>query len=243
MPPNLPPAWQISSGISRSVYLLLPPHRLPQLCPSTLARMPTTASEMGVTLNIRVVFCACGRGHCKIHPRVADQFGDITNKLLSDADRTLADLRDDYVRSLPKQLWQQAFGDLTNRQQQAVLGAIVQFASVAVLSFALVSTLYSGCVLLLASLVSQRATSSLPFFSALSALKTVLDPLSLPARAILAVLLTPSYYHVVSCVQKRLPQRQLVLSRLVALALAFCLGNGLAAAAVAAVGLRLGGGL
>lgn len=168
------------------------------------------------------------------------QFGDITSKVFSEADKTLSDWRDEYVGNLPRKLWKQAFGDLTAKQQTAVLGALVQFASVAVLSFSLISTLFSGCAVLLSSLTWGRAFSATSSsLATLSLLRLMFDPLTLPLRALLALLLTPRYWVAVDRLQRWLPLRQPALSRALAVVLAFLSVNGLAAGVVAWLALRV----
>ena len=56
----------------------------------------------------------------------ADQFGDITSRVLTDADKTIAGWRDDTFNDLMPQLWQQLVGRLSEQERGDLVVAMVQ---------------------------------------------------------------------------------------------------------------------
>ncbi len=149
------------------------------------------------------------------------EFGDITNKMLSDADNALSTWRDDQFASLPEQIWRQLFADLPPAQRRALIIAIVQIGSCAVLSFGLASSLADGFTLALAA-VTAPSHAAVPYGGEWARLmlrhqtvRLALDPMLLPARARATwIILTPNR-RAVSALGATLPlaARQPVLSR------------------------------
>ena len=67
------------------------------------------------------------------------KFGDLTKKLFSDVDSNLEKLREDTFNELPSALWQQLFGSLDAKQRKELAIAVVQWAALVLVAFALVS--------------------------------------------------------------------------------------------------------
>ena len=67
------------------------------------------------------------------------EFGDLTKKLFSDVDSNLEKLREDTFNELPSALWQQLFGSLDAKQRKELAIAVVQWAALVLVAFALVS--------------------------------------------------------------------------------------------------------
>ena len=68
------------------------------------------------------------------------EFGDISRKVLADAESSLEALRDEYFRDLPNELQKLILGNLPKEQREALISAITSYGSMAVLVWSLVST-------------------------------------------------------------------------------------------------------
>ena len=177
------------------------------------------------------------------------EFGDLTKKLFTDVDSNLEKLREDTFNELPSALWQQLFGSLDAKQRKELAIAVVQWAALVLVAFALVSAAATGFSVAAAwTIASARAGASplapgrWPAFLAVHAtLRLALDPVMLPLRFGGAIAGVRSTRRAVFAVEKVLPFRGTpVLGRLIAIVAALLLPAA-AVAAGTALAILVGG--
>jgi hypothetical protein len=178
------------------------------------------------------------------------QFGDITRKVLTDADRAFSEAREAYFNELPMALFRRLFGDLDESQRRDVMVALCHFGAVVLLSYSLVLNMQIGLTTALAWCVSSTRTGLSPlapdmwstFVGTYSTLRLALEAPLLPLRALATLVIVPKYRNVLISLHRRLPLKESspVLNRLVALAIAWFVGNIVGVSCVTAIVLWLG---
>ena len=138
------------------------------------------------------------------------EFGDISRKVLADAESSLEALRDEYFRDLPNELQKLILGNLPKEQREALISAITSYGSMAVLVWSLVSTTCTaGLVFTAWTRACLLPSNTDRWASAIAAIPTLrlLEPALLPVKALLFVLSINRYQRTALSVQRRLPQR------------------------------------
>ena len=137
------------------------------------------------------------------------EFGDISRKVLADAESSLEALRDAYFRDLPNELQRLILGGLPKEQREALISAITSYGSMAVLVWSLVSTACTAGLVFTAWTRACLRAAPDRWGSAIAAIPTLrlLEPALLPVKALLFVLSINRYQRTALSVQRRLPQR------------------------------------
>ena len=137
------------------------------------------------------------------------EFGDISRKVLSDAESSLEALRDAYFRDLPNELQRLILGGLPKEQREALISAITSYGSMAVLVWSLVSTTCTAGLVFTAWTRACLRAAPDRWASAIGTIPTLrlLEPALLPVKALLFVLSINRYQRTALGLQRRLPQR------------------------------------
>ncbi len=137
------------------------------------------------------------------------EFGDISRKVLSDAESSLEALRDAYFRDLPNELQRLILGGLPKEQREALISAITSYGSMAVLVWSLVSTTCTAGLVFTAWTRACLRAAPNRWASAIATIPTLrlLEPALLPVKALLFVLSIHRYQRTALSVQRRLPKR------------------------------------
>ena len=170
------------------------------------------------------------------------QFGDITNKVLGDADKALTDWRDESLGDLlPLKL----IGDLSVSQRQAILAAVLQLGTTALLAYSSVANAVRGCTVAAAWAATSLAHGASPlapgqwvrFMTTHDTLRLCFEPLMLPVCAGLTLLVALPYRKLVVDLQRRIPwhERRPLVSAAIVLGLTYAAGMGMVAGLSAAL--------
>ena len=140
------------------------------------------------------------------------EFGDISRKVLADAESSLEALRDAYFRDLPNELQRLILGGLPKEQREALISAITSYGSMAVLVWSLVSTTCTAGLVFTAwtrACLAPAVTPAARWAKTIATIPTLrlLEPALLPVKALLFVLSIHRYQRTALSVQRRLPKR------------------------------------
>lgn len=141
------------------------------------------------------------------------KFGDYTSKFLTEGDKALSNLRDEAFNQIPKQVWTDMLGDLTEAQREAVAIALIQLAATAVLAFNLAMNFITSFTWMRAWKVVVSATRLSPIANAAqwakliqarSSVAALIGPLALPLAAGTTIFLLIPYKDFVENLEKRM---------------------------------------
>ena len=137
------------------------------------------------------------------------EFGDISRKVLHDAESSLEALRDAYFRDLPNELQRLILGGLPKEQREALISAITSYGSMAVLVWSLVSTTCTAGLVFTAWTRACLLSAPNRWTQTIATIPTLrlLEPALLPVKALLFVLSIHRHQRTALSVQRRLPKR------------------------------------
>lgn len=242
-----PCRYSLEFAPSRPSTIRLSPTLADSRPPDTRRRLSTLADQFG---DITRKFSADAQS--QLSAAVSNftgqegyEFGDVSRKLLDDADRALATARDQYFDDLPAVLWRQLFQELSVPQRRDLAVALCQLLATFLVAYNVIANVGLAGSIALAWGVSCHRTGLSPlapgmwtsYLATLTTLGTVMSPLLLPVRVLLAIAITPSYRRLVSALQGSLPLRSKPgLNRVLAL-LVVWLAGGFITACVAVLGV------
>ena len=175
------------------------------------------------------------------------KFGDYTNRFLSEGDKALNKIRDEAFSQIPKQVWGEVLGDLTEQQREAFAISLIQLAATAVLAFNLsmnfvLSFTWMRAWKVVVSTTNLSPLSSPSHWSSLIArrasVEALISPLSLPLAAFCTLFILLPYKDLVEALERRMPlkRRFPIMNRVLTLAVACAAVNiGLVATATGGV--------
>ncbi|GMI47915.1 hypothetical protein TrCOL_g4854 [Triparma columacea] len=164
------------------------------------------------------------------------KFGDYTQKFLTDGDKALKELREEAFNQIPKQVWSDMLGDLTEQQREAVAISLIQLAATAVLAFNLAMNFVTSITWMRAWKVVASTTKVSPWLQwskllqARTSVEAIISPIALPLAAAFTLFLLIPYKDFVESLEKRLPlkRRFPVVNRMLAIVVS-CLTVNIAA--------------
>ncbi|GMH58528.1 hypothetical protein TrRE_jg4384, partial [Triparma retinervis] len=159
------------------------------------------------------------------------KFGDYTNRFLSEGDKALNKIRDEAFSQIPKQVWGEVLGDLTEQQREAFAISLIQLAATAVLAFNLsmnfvLSFTWMRAWKVVVSTTNLSPLSSPSHWSSLIArrasVEALISPLSLPLAAFCTLFILLPYKDLVEALERRMPlkRRFPIMNRVLTLAVA-----------------------